>query len=386
MATLQDLDQHFGLVRMAAATALVPVGLVVPPRLRAPALALAGAALFLVTERQHVAGLMIAACALYAAVHGLARVADARRRWRIAMAFIVLTSAVYLAGRAARLDTTYATIGPARVLLFGLDMWLVLRAVSLLWEVGSSEVAAPGPIAFAAWVLSPFTIHGPLVRPSEHLTALERPPAARIDAAWMRRVVVAGAMVGAAIAIELLEPPHAARPRWMRAALLLATPWPFYLSLGGYYSLMSVTSEPWGFAVPESFVRPFARRNLAEFWANWNATVTNLFRDYLFFQRWGRKGRPNAYLNAFIVFVLVGAWHDPHAFYVSWGVYHGVGYVVFLWFRSKKGALRRRFPGMSGRVGAAASLVLTYLFVCLSFTLPLFAIEAVRRVALHHPG
>ena len=166
--------------------------------------------------------------------------------------------------------------------------------------------------------------------------------------------------------------------------MLLVTPWPFYLRIGGYYSLMSATGVAWGFAIPESFVRPFTRPNLASFWANWNATVTNVFRDYLFYARWGRPGRPNVYFNTFVVFVLVGAWHDPHPFYLLWGVYHGIGYVVFLWYRANKASLLRRLPTLPRPIITAASVAATYLFVCFSWTIPLFAIQAAHHMALRY--
>jgi alginate O-acetyltransferase complex protein AlgI len=222
---------------------------------------------------------------------------------------------------------------------------------------------------------------GPLLRASEYTSSLARHEVPRLDSAWVRRVAVACAMVAAALALQRYQIPHERQPRWLRVVMLFFVPWSFYLWAAGFFSLMSATSAAWGLSIPESFVRPFLRRNLAEFWAHWNATVTAVFRDYLFYARWGRKGRPNLYVNACVIFVLVGAWHDTGPFYLLWGVYHALGYVVFMWFRANKRSFTRLWPNVPRRVATLASVATTYLFVCFSWTLPLFAIQAFEHVA-----
>ena len=115
-------------------------------------------------------------------------------------------------------------------------MFLLLRAITLFWEVGSGEIAPLDPVAFVGWIALPFTIIGPFVRATEYRAALARDERPRLDAAWLWRVAVACAMIAGAVAMELLSIPHDRRPRWMRAGMLLIMPWQFYLGAGGYCS------------------------------------------------------------------------------------------------------------------------------------------------------
>jgi hypothetical protein len=386
MSTFHELDHAFGLTRMAACAALVPIGVVVPSKRRASTLAVAAVFLALCLDGDTLPGLVITGTVTYLAARGLGRIHDAGVRWRIALGLIFVVVALFFTGRAARLDAMRAALGPFRLGWFALDMWLVLRVVTLFWEVGSGKIGLPRPTVFVGWIGLPFTMVGPLLRASDYTASLEHDAPRRLDASWAQRVAVACAMVLVAVALHLHAIPHDRQPRWMRAAMLFVTPWSFYLWAGGFFSLMSATSMAWGLTIPESFEKPFVRPNLAEFWAHWNATATAVFRDYVFYARWGRRARPNAYVNTFIVFALVGAWHDLGPFYLLWGVYHGLGYMAFLWFRAHKASLGWLRPKVPCRVLTWASIATTYGFVCFSWTLPLFAIEAVGRVAhrIHH--
>jgi D-alanyl-lipoteichoic acid acyltransferase DltB (MBOAT superfamily) len=376
-----DLGRTFGLTRMAACLVTVPIGLIVPSRIRPQALAVAALAYAVCLDLDTLPGLALTGAIVYLVVLGLGRIGDLRARWSITLGLIALVLAVFFVGRAAGLDKLRVAIGPRHFGFFVLDMWLLLRVVTLLWEVGSGKTPLLSPLAFIGWLALPFTMGGPLLRASAYASSLERSELPRLDSAWVRRVAIACAMVAAAFALEFYKIPHDQQPRWLRVVMLFFVPWSFYLWAAGFSSLMSATSAAWGLSIPESFVRPFTRRNLAEFWANWNITATEVFRDYLFYARWGRKGRPNLYLNACVIFVLVGAWHDTGPFYLLWGVYHALGYVVFMWYRANKASLAPLWPRVPERVATLASVAATYVFVCLSWTLPLFAIEAFKHLA-----
>ena len=203
MATLHELSEHFLLGRIAAAFALVPLGLVVTPAHRTAALAVIGTALTIYFDTEHAPGLIVAAVIVYCVAWGLARVRNERLRWRAAVALIGATTVAYIAELALRLDGWYASIGRAHVFFVGLDMFLVLRAITLFWEVGSGEIALPGPAEFVGWIALPFTMVGPILRAKEYRASLERAAKPKLDAAWLRRVVVACAMVAGAVAMGL---------------------------------------------------------------------------------------------------------------------------------------------------------------------------------------
>jgi D-alanyl-lipoteichoic acid acyltransferase DltB (MBOAT superfamily) len=97
-------------------------------------------------------------------------------------------------------------------------------------------------------------------------------------------------------------------------------------------------------------------------------TMTSFFRDYLFFARWG-LAQPNLYLNAMIVFVAMGVWHDLNWYWLIFGIYHGLGFCAYLWFQQikKKHGFGKR---MSAWPVVLVCWLITYVFVCLSWLIP----------------
>jgi hypothetical protein len=50
--------------------------------------------------------------------------------------------------------------GPVSVVLYSLEMWAVLRLITLLWEVGSGTLATPSVTRYSIWICLPFTLAG----------------------------------------------------------------------------------------------------------------------------------------------------------------------------------------------------------------------------------
>ena len=125
-----------------------------------------------------------------------------------------------------------------------------------------------------------------------------------------------------------------------RVEYLFTGPVGFYLSTASYFHLMEVLGRPAGFKLPPSFNYPLGRENISAFWMNWNMTATFLFRDYLFYNRWGRRTY-NIYFNTVLLFTLVGLWHAANAYWILWGFLHGLSFCVFLLWRKYNGRLGR---------------------------------------------
>jgi D-alanyl-lipoteichoic acid acyltransferase DltB (MBOAT superfamily) len=144
---------------------------------------------------------------------------------------------------------------------------------------------------------------------------------------------------------------------------LLVAPWSFYLTFAGFFQMIQSLGRVAGVPVPDSFNRAFGRENIAAFWANWNMTATRVFRDYLFYARWG-SSRHHAFLNTLILFTLVGLWHDTHPYWILWGFLHGILFCAYmLW--------RRIAPRPRGTwAGLLVARAITYVSVCACWYLP----------------
>lgn len=268
------------------------------------------------------------------------------------------------------------------------DMFLLLRWVVLLWESGSGKVRTLEPARFLIWTILPVTCFGPFFRYSQFLIQwdrLTRPgeTCGPTGVAWCRQFVPVAAMLAGVLGIHwashLLANSSHTRVRFLFNTFLFA-PWDFLLFVGAILRSQEILGQRMGLVLPPSFVRPFGRTNLSDFWANWNMSVTAVFRDLLFYNRWGRK-KANPYVNSVILFTLVGLWHNPNAYWILWGFLHGCAFAGFLWWCKYRDqilptALRSRIPRRD-----LWSAALTYAVVC-----SMWAIPSVLLKFLGNPG
>jgi D-alanyl-lipoteichoic acid acyltransferase DltB (MBOAT superfamily) len=294
-------------------------------------------------------------------------------RWRWACVAMIAVVAVFTAGRLGHWDHPWKLDGSHSVILFSLGMWPTLKLVSLFWEIGSGSMAVLSLPHYVLWTCLPFTLGGPLLRPSQMPAQLLVDRRALLTVSWWQEAGVATAklVVGSYLGIGH----HFLTVHWPQAhyfnnavATFVSGPLGFYLTTAGYFQCMEILGRPAGFKLPPSFNYPIGRENISAFWMNWNMTATYVFRDYLFYNRWGRQTY-NMYFNTLLLFTLVGVWHAANAYWILWGFLHGVLFTTFL--------LWRRFrPRMTGiplpgpRVSKTAARVLTYFSVCMCWYLP----------------
>src|SRR5207247_90603 len=97
-------------------------------------------------------------------------------------------------------------------------------------------------------------------------------------------------------------------------------------------------------------------------------SVTAVFRDYLYYNRWGRKTY-NVYFNTIVLFLLVGLWHAANSYWLLWGLLHGLLFCAFLiWTRYGKPSMRLPLQGTV--ISRMSSIALTYVAVCACWYLP----------------
>ncbi len=329
-------------------------------------------------------GFVIVSGIAYLAVLWLNTHTNRSRRWNWACALLVLLLVVFASGRLLHWDRLAISVHSVPVLVYSLDMWLMLRLVTLFWEVGSGAVAVPSPSRFVLWVCLPFTLGGPLLRFSEMPGAVHADRQLWRSSTWWRAAAAAAATLILGIALGVGQQQMGAR--WPHAHLLnnaIATfvtgPFGFYLSTAGYFRLMEVLALPSGFKLPPSFNYPIGRENISAFWMNWNMTATFVFRDYLFYNRWGRQTY-NVYFNTLFLFTLVGFWHASNAYWILWGFLHGLLFCTFLLWR-KYGTRFDKVPLRGTPASRMAARVLTYFSVCMCWYLPSKIIQKLPGIA-----
>jgi D-alanyl-lipoteichoic acid acyltransferase DltB (MBOAT superfamily) len=103
-----------------------------------------------------------------------------------------------------------------------------------------------------------------------------------------------------------------------------------YLDFSAYSQIAIGTARLFGFKLSTNFNKPYLATSFKDFWARWHITLTNWFRDYLYFPLGGnRKGKIRTYINVIIVFTVSGLWHGASWNFVLWGFLNGIFLSVF---------------------------------------------------------
>ena len=103
-----------------------------------------------------------------------------------------------------------------------------------------------------------------------------------------------------------------------------------YLDFSAYSQIAIGTARLFGFKLSTNFNKPYLATSFKDFWARWHITLTNWFRDYLYFPLGGnRKGKMRTYINIIIVFTVSGLWHGASWNFVIWGFLNGIFLAVF---------------------------------------------------------
>lgn len=298
---------------------------------------------------------------------------DSTNRWRWACVLLFALIAVFTLGRILLWETSTFLVGSAHLTLYSFDMWFALRLATLFWEVGSGAVVAPPLSKFLIWTSLPLTFGGPVLRYSQLPTSVVPDPSQWRSSTWWLTLgagtlkLIAGLTLG--IFQWMVLAVNSGPTIWAKAAVALVTaPGGFYLTYAGYFQLMESFGRLCGFSLPTSFNLPFGRENISAFWANWNMSATAVFRDYLFFTRWGRHVY-NPYFNSIILFSLVGLWHAANLYWLLWGFLHGLLFCTFLaWRRHATSVVW--LPLQGTLLSRTAGALLTYGSVCACWYLP----------------
>lgn len=141
-----------------------------------------------------------------------------------------------------------------------------------------------------------------------------------------------------------------------------------------------------GIRVMENFNWPYIQKNIGDFWRSWHISLSTWCRDYVYFPVLGATRNP--YLATLASFVTIGLWHEISFRYIVWGLYHGVGILIWRMFHERTRAFRLSLQTkpVLRFVVSAASILLTLHFVFLGLVIinqPSFsAVFEVYRIVL----
>ncbi|MCB9594434.1 MAG: MBOAT family protein [Sandaracinaceae bacterium] len=185
------------------------------------------------------------------------------------------------------------------------------------------------PIEFAFYVtFFAQLVAGPIVRASELLPQLRRPP-------WLDRERVGHGLFLIAIglikkviladfvSVNLVDRVFADPSAFSGTETIIglyAFTLQIYADFSGYTDVARGSSLLFGIELPENFDRPYQATSVAEFWRRWHMTLSTWLRDYLYFPLGGSKsGELRTYFNLYLTLFLIGLWHGASWTFVIYG-------------------------------------------------------------------
>jgi alginate O-acetyltransferase complex protein AlgI len=160
---------------------------------------------------------------------------------------------------------------------------------------------------------------------------------------------------------------HASHPAASNYLAILQNGLKGYLQFSGYSDIAIGFGMLLGYRVMENFNWPFLKKNISEFWKTWHISLSSWCRDYVYMVVVALWRRPA--LAAIASMLVIGLWHEISCRYLLWGLYNGLGIVVWQQFQRVKPLLPRLESAIAARALDAGSLVLTFHFVIFGFVL-----------------
>lgn len=98
-----------------------------------------------------------------------------------------------------------------------------------------------------------------------------------------------------------------------------------FFDFSGYSDMAIGLGKMFGFDFSENFNYPYISKTITEFWRRWHISLSQWFRDYVYFPLGGSRVSVNRHIiNLFIVWALTGLWHGANVTFVAWGLMYFV--------------------------------------------------------------
>ncbi len=98
-----------------------------------------------------------------------------------------------------------------------------------------------------------------------------------------------------------------------------------YFDFSGYSDMAIGLGKMFGFTFEENFNYPYIATSVTDFWHRWHISLSQWFRDYVYFPLGGSRVKPGRHIfNLFAVWFLTGLWHGANYTFIAWGLMYFV--------------------------------------------------------------
>jgi len=137
-----------------------------------------------------------------------------------------------------------------------------------------------------------------------------------------KKVLIADILARLVNPVFSLDTPNVV-PSWAWLTLV-AYALQLFFDFSGYTDMALGLGQMMGLKFMENFNFPYVSKNIGEFWRRWHISLSNWFRDFVFYPLERRRLKFfGQQLNILIVFLLTGLWHGFTVNFIIWGLIHG---------------------------------------------------------------
>ncbi len=99
-----------------------------------------------------------------------------------------------------------------------------------------------------------------------------------------------------------------------------------YYDFSAYSDMAIGLGLCFGFKFPENFNYPYIAASISDFWKRWHISLTDWFREYVYFPLGGSRVKNQDFMvrNMLVVWILTGIWHGANWTFIFWGLMYFV--------------------------------------------------------------
>jgi len=137
-----------------------------------------------------------------------------------------------------------------------------------------------------------------------------------------------------------------------------------YVDFSAYSDIAIGSSRLMGFRIMENFNWPVLATNITMLWKRWHMTLSGWCQAYVYMPSIGLTRKP--LLAVLLTFLAVGLWHGAAYSWIAWGLYQGLGVIVFIRWTQWK--IKRKLKIPSNWATKFLACMLTNIWMAGSFS------------------
>ncbi|UBH13743.1 D-alanyl-lipoteichoic acid biosynthesis protein DltB [Macrococcus armenti] len=159
---------------------------------------------------------------------------------------------------------------------------------------------------------------------------------------------------------------------WMKIIYMYGYSFYLFFDFAGYSLFAIAFSYIMGIETPPNFNQPFKAKNIKDFWNRWHMSLSFWFRDmvymrFVFFvskNKYIKNNFTTSNIGFMINFLIMGIWHGVEWFYMAYGLYHGILFVLYGYYEQ----YRKKHPyKLPAKIVDAMGIIITFHVVAFGF-------------------